>query len=712
MRKEILCTLGPATFNHNSIARLSALGVSLFRINLSHTKIEDLAPLVELIRRSSEVPICLDSEGAQVRTGRLMEGVILQDNSFVRVRLDDIVGDSSEFALTPANCIEQLKVGDMLTIDFNACAAHVVAVDQNGATLRVLSGGLVGTNKAVSVQREIELPPLSPKDLAAVALGRQMGLRHFALSFASSAHDVTALRMLTGPDAVLIAKVESRRGVANLDEIALAADAILIDRGDLSRQVPIERIPSAQKHIISRTKALGRKCYVATNLAESMITSPSPTRAEVSDIWNTLADGADGLVLAAETAIGSYPVQCVAVVKRIAEEFLDDGPFDLERPAGGALPAPHGGLLIERWASSSVCVDALPSLQVSERELLDAEQLALGYYAPLTGFMGREDLTSVLDTNRLASGLVWTLPIVLRIPHSANFTNGSTIALRSDRGVAYALLHISERYQFSTKILAELWFGTSSYQHPGVRRLLQQEGDFLAGEIELIKRVPSRCSAFSMTPLQTRFTFQQRGWRRVVAFHTRNVIHRAHEHIQLEALRRSLADGLLLNPLVGPSEAGDFRAEAVIASYSACLEAGIYPANQALLAAWPSWPRYAGPRESVFTALVRKNLGCSHIIIGRDHSGVGGFYAPDDYDALFDSVGDLGINPVRFDEVGYDPDADCYVEGAGVGLKSISGTRMRGALRDGDLLPDWLMRPQVASALAALRARGEALFVE
>ena len=179
---------------------------------------------------------------------------------------------------------------------------------------------LSGQNKAVTVQRQIYLPPLTAKDIAVIDIAKSYGIRNFALSFANSAEDVETLRARVGRDARIISKIECRAGLRNLEEIAAASDALLIDRGDLSREIPIEQIPRIQKEIIRKTKGFGRRIYVATNLLESMVSQRSPTRAEVNDIYNTLADGADGLVLAAETAIGEYPVRCAAMIVRMVHE--------------------------------------------------------------------------------------------------------------------------------------------------------------------------------------------------------------------------------------------------------------------------------------------------------------------------------------------------------------------------------------------------------
>jgi pyruvate kinase len=326
IKRKVICTIGPASLKPRVIRRLQALGVSLFRINLSHTPLEEVRSAVAFLQEHSTVPICLDSEGAQVRTGTFAAGPTnLRKDSVIQVHRHPIRGDAQKFNFTPPAVLELLELGDLITIDFHAVVAQVMEIEGDRVVLRVRKGGCVGNNKACNVHREIELPAITLKDREAIAIGREMGVGHFALSFANRPEDVQEMRELVGPAATLISKIESRSGVANLEEIARLSDAILIDRGDLSRQVPLERIPAQQKDIIRRVKAIGRPVYVATNLLESMVDSPVPTLAEINDIYNTLDDGVDGLVLAAETAVGKFPIGCVGMVMRVIAEFERSG---------------------------------------------------------------------------------------------------------------------------------------------------------------------------------------------------------------------------------------------------------------------------------------------------------------------------------------------------------------------------------------------------
>ena len=712
---ELLCTLGPSSMNEATIRRLTEAGVTLFRINLSHTALEDLPGVIDTVQSFTDVPICLDTEGAQIRTGALPDDrQALRENEFIRVVGTGHRDGEREITLHPDHVVGELEVGDILSIDFNSVLAQVVENGDDSCMLRVLTGGRIGRNKAVTLQRPIALAPLTGKDRAAIAVGREKGIRNFALSFANTAADVELIRALSGADARIISKIECINGYNNLREIAVASDAVLIDRGDLSREIPIEQIPPIQKRIITTAKACGVKVYVATNLLETMIESPMPTRAEVNDIFNTLTDGADGLVLAAETAIGVNPVACANMVVRLVREFRrQDFPADTYTLSDTSLlMAPHGGTLVDRVAGPELRtqIDGLPRLEVGTEDLIDAEQIALGTFSPITGFMGSEALQSVLDGYRLPDGTAWPLPVVLRVPRdkAKSLAKVPRVVLTGADGVPHSVLDITEIYELDPAALAERWFGTASREHPGVDQLWRGNTSAIAGDVTLLSRVRSESARYDLAPSQLRFIFAHKGWSRVVGFHTRNVAHRAHEHIQLEALRRTHADGLFISPVLGRRKKGDFLPDAVLDSYQALIDAGVYPEGKVLLSSFRTYPRYAGPREAVFTALCRKNMGCSHIVVGRDHTGVGNFYAPDASHALFETLGDIGIRPVLFDAVGYDPEARSFVESGAPGnrIETISATRVRDLLAAGKAVPEWLLRPEALQSLRQRTAAG------
>jgi len=319
---RILSTLGPSSFDGPTIRAMADNGVSLFRVNLSHTDIETLEQLIELIREHTDVPICLDSEGAQIRVARFDdEAIQLVKGETVDIAFGSATSHAGCLAFYPDGVAREFREGDLIDIDFHHAQVRVVEATQDSCKGMVVRNGKVGSNKAVSVDREIPLLAVTGKDSKAIEIGRSMGIRHFALSFANTPEGVKDFRNRIGADANLIAKIESTEGLRNLETIAYQADAILIDRGDLSRQVPIEAIPFAQRRIISIVRAIGKPVFVATNLLESMVESMTPNRAEVNDVVSSLDMGATGLVLAAETAIGAYPVAAVEMIDRLINRY-------------------------------------------------------------------------------------------------------------------------------------------------------------------------------------------------------------------------------------------------------------------------------------------------------------------------------------------------------------------------------------------------------
>lgn len=722
MTTELLCTLGPASYHERVIQRLDELGASLFRINLSHTTLDELAGRIEFIQRNTAVPICIDTEGAQIRTGNFAhDSFVLKEGSTIRIHAKQVPGDDKDICLYPLEIVERLREGDFVSIDFNSVLVQVSTFEEGHrvAVARVINGGTVGRNKAVTVDRDIALPALTGKDIAAIEIARKHGIRHFALSFAGRGPDVDQIRGLGGSDSTIISKIESLSGLENLTEIARLSDAILIDRGDLSRQLPIERIPRAQKEIIAIARSVGRRVYVATNLLESMITAGTPTRAEVNDVYNTLLDGASGLVLAAETAIGVDPVKCATMIVRLVHEF--EKPSEqrgtLTAEAVSLLVPPHGGRLVQRYSSTAENKDigSFATVELGLADLLDCEQIAHGTYSPLEGFMDRATLESVLSHNRLPNGTVWTMPLLLQIDaqRSRRFGIGDRIVLTDANGARHAIMDVTDIYRYDLDELSNRWFGTASADHPGVARIRTGGDCFVAGSITLIAPLSTEYRHFALTPAQSRFVFAHKGWSRVVGFHTRNPAHRVHEFIQMRALQRTNADGLFISPVVGPKKRDDFLPAPIMHSYQILLEAGIYPPGRVVLGCFPTYSRYCGPREAVFTALCRKNMGCSHFIVGRDHTGVGNFYPPDGNKQLFDELGDIGIDIVQFDAIGYDHSRSTYTElKSGDGVDSISGTEVRDSLRAGRPLPDWFMRDIVQQSLRSDLAAGLPMFVD
>jgi sulfate adenylyltransferase len=318
---KILCTLGPASMHQSVIEGLDERGVDLYRINLSHTPADAIARSIDLVRGWSDTPICLDSEGPQVRCGPVEGEVVLDVDGQVTLTARRVDGSAHQLTLWPRSVFDVLQPGSLVGVDFDGALLEVIANDGTDARAVVVRPGRIRSNKAVTVDAPMRLPPLSEKDLEAIEIGSRAGIAHYALSFATRAEDVADLRSRTPDASHIIAKIESRAGVRGMDGIIEVADSVLIDRGDLSREVALEQVPYYQKAIVRRANRWNRPVYVATNLLESMVTSRMPTIAESNDIANTLLDGVHGLVLAAETAIGRDPVGALDMVLRAIAAF-------------------------------------------------------------------------------------------------------------------------------------------------------------------------------------------------------------------------------------------------------------------------------------------------------------------------------------------------------------------------------------------------------
>jgi pyruvate kinase len=341
-QRGLLCTLGPTSLNERVISQLEQIGATLFRINMSHTDVGDLERIIQYIQKCTKVPISIDTEGARLRTGLMSDGVAVVEGAQVRLVQEAFWGDAFAIPIVPGSAIAQLKPGSKVSIDFDAVILQIDKVSDGTAEATVLTGGEIGSRKAVTAYPSPRLPTFSEKDILATRIALKNQVHEFALSFCEHRDAVDRLRELTGPNNTIVSKIESQEGVRNLEEILGATDRILIDRGDLSREVRIEGIPLLQKAIIHRANARKIPVYVATNLLESMVTRRVPTRAEVNDVINTLLDGADGLVLAAETAVGKYPVEAarmIATLMKEYERFLDGN--DLEDLLGDPPLAPH-----------------------------------------------------------------------------------------------------------------------------------------------------------------------------------------------------------------------------------------------------------------------------------------------------------------------------------------------------------------------------------
>jgi sulfate adenylyltransferase len=371
--------------------------------------------------------------------------------------------------------------------------------------------------------------------------------------------------------------------------------------------------------------------------------------------------------------------------------------------------APHGGRLIdqvlrdEAWREWLARAPELPALPVTLETAGEAENLATGVFSPLEGFMTRTELETVLHRKRLPNDVPWPLPVVLDVdePNIRGIEPGRTVALALD-GTPVAILHVTDVYPLNRATFARETFGTTDARHPGVARVHRMGGWLVGGRVESLGGVPDPFAAHRLSPAETRVLFRRRGWRTVVGFQTRNVPHIGHEYVQKTAL--TFADGVFINPVIGRKKAGDFRDEVILETYAALIR-HYFLRERAVLAVLRTEMRYAGPREAVFHAIVRKNFGCTHFVVGRDHAGVGDFYGPYDAHAIFEEFPDLGIVPLFFTAFFYCARCEAVANEKTCPHDAahhvpFSGTRLRAALEGGDPASARLIRPEVAEVIA------------
>jgi sulfate adenylyltransferase len=377
-----------------------------------------------------------------------------------------------------------------------------------------------------------------------------------------------------------------------------------------------------------------------------------------------------------------------------------------------ALIQPHGGTLIDRVLSGPAAQAAasraagLPKLKLSAREACDLEMIAVGAFSPLRGFMGRADFESVCRNMRLADGTVWPIPITLSPSDAvaATIESGQTLALHDPAGRLLALLEVREKYPHDKELEIPSVYKTKDDAHPGVANVKAQGNWCIAGDVQVIVPDPEpEFADYRMPPRRTREIFEQRGWKTVAAFQTRNPIHRAHEYLTKVALE--VTDGLLIHPVVGETKSDDIPADVRMDCYRVLID-NYYNKDRVLLGVMPLAMRYAGPREAVLHALIRKNYGVTHFIVGRDHAGVGNYYGTYDAQRIFDEFDpqEIGIEPLKFEHTFY-----CLKTQAMASPKTtnsapeqrvtLSGTKVRDMLRAGQRPPAEFSRPEVADVL-------------
>jgi sulfate adenylyltransferase len=373
------------------------------------------------------------------------------------------------------------------------------------------------------------------------------------------------------------------------------------------------------------------------------------------------------------------------------------------------LIEPHGGKLVNRILSPEKRANVLPEIPgmfqliVSTETVSEIQNLARGVFSPLEGFMGSADVESVVKGGHLANGLTWTIPILLAVEEAQAevLKEGQTLTLVDETGAPLALLHLEEKFLFEKLKIARGVFGTDDEKHPGVEKLFNLPDVFLSGAVDLLEDIRTPYKRYNLSPKETRYLFRQKDWDTVVAFQTRNPPHRAHEYIQKCALE--ICDGLFINPVIGKKKSGDFTDDVILKAYQTLID-GFYPQNRVVMSILPWQMRYAGPKEAIFHAIVRKNFGCTHHIIGRDHAGVGDYYDAYAAHRIFADFPDLGIQPLFFEHSFYCQacenmaTAKTCPHGKDSWLTP-SGTKIRGIITEGAEVVPEIMRPEIVEVL-------------
>ena len=367
----------------------------------------------------------------------------------------------------------------------------------------------------------------------------------------------------------------------------------------------------------------------------------------------------------------------------------------------GNLILPHGGKLINRYIQKKS--DDLSTFEVSSDIRNDAENIATGVFSPLVGFVGQEDFLNVLKEGRLSNGVPWTIPIVLDTEKqiAKRMKDLGDVILYSD-GQKFGILHVHEIYEYNKQDMANAVYGTTDTNHPGVNRLFNMKEFLVGGAVEVFQMNEyDEIQKFRMHPSETRSEITKRGWKSIVGFQTRNVPHVAHEMLQKAAL--NIYDGLFLNPLIGKKKIGDFTDDLIISAYESLID-NYFPKNRVLFSTIHTSMRYAGPREAIHHAIMRKNFGCTHFIVGRDHAGVGNYYPPFAAQEIFQKYPDLGITPVIFPSFYFCKKCMSFANEKTCphGMESkeeLSGTMMRKMVNSGKIPEKHLMRPEIAELI-------------
>ncbi len=369
---------------------------------------------------------------------------------------------------------------------------------------------------------------------------------------------------------------------------------------------------------------------------------------------------------------------------------------------------PHGGRLTNKIFSRNQIerlhdeINDFSTIPITREKFIEIENISIGTFSPLEGYMSEQEFLSVLETNRLTTDLAWTIPMTFNVSKKAteNLKEDDQIALTYN-GEAVALLEIEDIFVPEKKHWTKSVFGTTDEKHPGVARIAKQDGVLLGGKIDLLKRPDVPFNQYRLTPKETRVLFKAKGWKTIVGFQTRNAPHIGHEYVQKAAL--TFVDGIFINPVIGKKKKGDFKDEVILESYQALID-HYYLKERSVLVTLLTEMRYAGPKEAIFHAIMRKNYGCTHFIVGRDHAGVGNYYGHFEAQEIFDDFPDIGIVPLFFRSFSY-----CTKCGSVVNEKicphtsefhiNFSGTKIREMLISGKHPPAEQMRPEVADII-------------
>jgi sulfate adenylyltransferase len=374
--------------------------------------------------------------------------------------------------------------------------------------------------------------------------------------------------------------------------------------------------------------------------------------------------------------------------------------------SGNSIPQPHGGKLINKFTTRKNA-GGIFSIEVTTDLRNDIENIADGIFSPIEGFMGQDDFESVVKSGHLKNGLAWTIPIIWDVNEktAAEIKDSKEVILKNN-GDHFAIINVEEVYSFDKIGMSKAVYQTNDVRHPGVARTLEMKDKLIGGKIEVIKKEStSSLRRYKLSPSETRKEILRRGWKTVVGFQTRNVPHIAHEMLQKAAL--NIYDGLFLNPIIGKKKPGDFKDEVIIDTYKTLLEK-YYPKDRAMLVTLHTVMRYAGPREAIHHAIMRKNFGCSHIIIGRDHAGVGNYYQPFAAQQIFEHYPDLEIQPLFFPAFYYCKKCISYANERNCphGLEfreELSGTKMRELINRAEMPAKYLMRPEISKLIVSYK---------